>query len=111
MQGSICTCRNKNDWLLFNEPFILDDRRSEINFLSPAMIRNVNRDFFYVGWFRVDFGDFFAFFLFFVFFSIIITMYIDSLVTNKLKIKVKKTRQHRTQNLQKTYTACYKFCI
>ena len=34
------------------------------------------------------------------YFSIIITMYIDSLVTNILKIKVNKTRQHRTQNLQ-----------
>ena len=44
------------------------------------------------------------------FFSIIITMYIDSLVTNILKIKANKTRQHRTQNLQKTYTACCKFC-
>ena len=37
-------------------------------------------------------------------------MHIDSLVTNKLKIKVNKTRQQRTQNLQKTYTACCKFC-
>ena len=33
------------------------------------------------------------------FFSIIITMYIDSLVTNILKIKGNKTRQHRTQKL------------
>ena len=44
------------------------------------------------------------------FFSIIITMYIDSLVTNKLKIKVNKRRQHMTQNLQKAYKACCKFC-
>ena len=48
--------------------------------------------------------------VFFVFFSIIITIYMDSLVTNKLKIKVNKARQHRTQNLQKTYTAYCKFC-
>ena len=46
-----------------------------------------------------------------VVFSIIITMYIDSLVTHKLKIKVNKTRQQRTQNLQKTHNACCKFCI
>ena len=46
----------------------------------------------------------------FPFFSIIITMYFDSLVTNILKTKVNKTRQHRTQNLQKTYTAYCKFC-
>ena len=44
------------------------------------------------------------------FFSIIITMYIDSVVTNILKIKVNKTRQHRAQNLQKTYTAYCKIC-
>ena len=44
------------------------------------------------------------------FFSIIITRYIDSLVTNILKVKVNKTRQHRTQNLQKAYTAYCKFC-
>ena len=37
-------------------------------------------------------------------------MYIDSLVTNILKIKLNKTRQHRTQNLQKTCTAYCKFC-
>ena len=37
-------------------------------------------------------------------------MYFDSLVTNILKTKVNKTRQHRTQNLQKTYTAYCKFC-
>ena len=37
-------------------------------------------------------------------------MYIDSLVTNILKLKANKTRQHRTQNLQKTYTAYCKFC-
>ena len=43
-----------------------------------------------------------------VVFSIIITMYIDSLVTHKLKIKANKTRKQRTQNLQKTYNACCK---
>ena len=37
-------------------------------------------------------------------------MYIDSLVTNILKIKVNKTRQHRTQNLQETYATCCNFC-
>ena len=37
-------------------------------------------------------------------------MYIDSLVTNILKIKENKTRQHRAQNLQKTDTAYCKFC-
>ena len=45
-----------------------------------------------------------------IFFSIIITMYIDSLITNILKIKVNKARQHRTQNLQKTCTTYCKFC-
>ena len=44
------------------------------------------------------------------FFSIMITIYIDSLITNKLKIKVNKIRQDRTQNLQKTYTACCNLC-
>ena len=37
-------------------------------------------------------------------------MYIDSLVTNILKIKLNKTGQYRTQNLQKTCTAYCKFC-
>ena len=37
-------------------------------------------------------------------------MYINSLVTNILKIKVNKTRQHRTQNFQKSNTAYCKFC-
>ena len=50
---------------------------------------------------KEEFGNIISFF-------IIITMYIDSLVTNKLKIKVNKTRQHMTQNLLKTYTACCK---
>ena len=47
---------------------------------------------------------------YFFFLSIIITMYMDSLVTNILNIKANKTRQHRTQNLQKTYTTYCKFC-
>ena len=44
------------------------------------------------------------------FFSIIITMYIELIVTNILKLKVNKTRQHRTQNLRKIYFAFCKFC-
>ena len=35
-----------------------------------------------------------------IFFSIIIKMYIDSLVTKTFKIKVNKLRNHRTQNFR-----------
>ena len=79
---------------------IINENRFNLRFLCDEVCLEVRKKslmFFYVFWF-------------FLFFSIIITMYIDSLVTNILKIKVNKTRQHRTQNLQKTYTAYCKFC-
>ena len=79
---------------------IINENRFNLRFLCDEVCLEVRKKslmFFYV-------------FCFFLFFSIIITMYIDSLVTNILKIKVNKTRQHRTQNLQKTYTAYCKFC-
>ena len=44
-------------------------------------------------------------------FFCIITIYEDSLVTKILKNKNNKTRQHKTQNLLKTYTAHCKFCM
>ena len=44
------------------------------------------------------------------FFSIMTRLYIDSLVTNILKIKVNKARKHRKQNLQKTNTTYCKLC-
>ena len=57
MKGNICTCVNKNDWLLFNGPFISGHSLSEIHFISPAMKSNVNRISFMVDWnsFWVDF--------------------------------------------------------
>ena len=50
MNGNICTCVNKNDWHLFNELFISDHIRNEIHFISPTILRNVNRISFTVGW-------------------------------------------------------------
>ena len=50
MKRSICTCVNKNDWLLLNGPFISDHPRDEIHFIFPAMKSNVNRISFVVGW-------------------------------------------------------------
>ena len=44
------------------------------------------------------------------FFSIMTRLYIDSLVTNILKIKVNKGRKHRKQNLRKTNTTYCKLC-
>ena len=50
MKGNICTCVNKNDWLLLNGPFISGHSRNEIHFISPAMKSNVNRISFMVDW-------------------------------------------------------------
>ena len=35
MKGNICTCVNKNDWLILNGPFISDHPGNEIHFISP----------------------------------------------------------------------------
>ena len=43
MKGNICTCVNKNDWLLLKGPFILGHPRNEIRFISPTMKSNANR--------------------------------------------------------------------
>ena len=86
-------------------------------FYLSVFLQNVNMLFFNTTLAKsviVSVEEYFSFWLWsrflFFFFSIIITMYIDLLVTRMLKIKVNKTRQHRTQNLQKTYTAYCKFC-
>ena len=50
MKGKICTCVNKNDWLLLNELLISDYPRNEINFISPVMKNNVNKISFMVSW-------------------------------------------------------------
>ena len=50
MKGNICTCVNKNEWLLLNGPFISDQPRNKIRFISPVMKSNVNRISFMVSW-------------------------------------------------------------
>ena len=47
---AICTCENKNDWLLVNGRFISEHSWNEIHFISPAMKSYVNRITFMVGW-------------------------------------------------------------
>ena len=49
MKGNICTCVNKDDWLLLNGPLISDHPRNEIHFIS-AMESNANRISLMVGW-------------------------------------------------------------
>ena len=50
MKGNICTCVNRNDWLLPNGPFISDHPRNEIRFISPAIKSNVKRISFMADW-------------------------------------------------------------
>ena len=50
MKSNICTCVNKDDWLLRNRPFISGHSRNEIHFISPAMKSNVNIISFMVDW-------------------------------------------------------------
>ena len=50
MKGNICTCVNKNDWLLLSGLFISGRARNEIRFISPTMKSNVNRISFTVDW-------------------------------------------------------------
>ena len=39
-ERNICTCVNKNDWLLLNGPFISYHSRNEIHYIFPAMKSN-----------------------------------------------------------------------
>ena len=41
--------QNKNDWLLPNGPFFLDDSRNEIQFHFTRKVKQCNQDFFYDG--------------------------------------------------------------
>ena len=49
MKENICTCVNKNDWVLLSGPFIWGHPRNEIRFISPEMKNNVSRISFYGG--------------------------------------------------------------
>ena len=42
IKGNICSCVNKNEWLLLNGPFISGHPRNEIRFFPPTMKLNVN---------------------------------------------------------------------